>query len=159
MKKLWIMIFLASMLSACADGRFVKKTFLSGACGGGGFQGYTVTLLRYGDSRLMVVPISKIRPNAELRFQLVPKVRDTDGGVVFKDAFISIDSDDDDGDTPANWLKASGTFNADNGALTVCVPPTLLEPSYKYTVTVHSGDTDVTPVIGMLDPRANVIID
>jgi hypothetical protein len=159
MKKIWIMIFLAPLLSACPDGRFVKKSFISNACGGGAFEGYTVTLVHYGDSRLMIIPISKIEPNAELRFQLVPKVRDTDGATVFKDAFVSIDSDDDDLDSTVDWLKASGTFNANSGALTVCIPPTLVNSSYKYKVTVSYPSAAASDAIGMLDPRADVIVN
>jgi hypothetical protein len=117
--------------------------------------------VHYGDSRLIVLPISKIRPESEFRFALLPKIRKTDPPVNYEDAFVSISSDDDDTDTPPDWLDVSGTLSGDGKFLVTCVPPEsgLTKTQYKYKVTVSWPGVAPADTLGYLDPRADVIID
>ena len=163
MRKTIILLGVLVAMGGCRDGQFIKDTFTSTTCGGGGISlsGYTATVVHYGDSRLFVLPISKIKPASEFRFVLLPKIRDTDLPVNYEDAFVTITSDDDDADTPANWLNVSGTVNADGDSLVTCVPPAAgrTKSQYKYEVTVSWPDADAANMLGYLDPRADVIID
>ena len=70
---------------------------------------------------------------------------------------MKISSDDDDSDSPANWLEAKGTFN-DSGShtLVTCVPKreNLSKTKYKYKVSVsYPGETDI---ISYIDPRVEI---
>ena len=163
MRKFIILLCVLVASAGCRDGQFIRSTFTSSTCGGGGisFSGYTVTAVHYGDSRLFVLPISKVRPDTEFRFGLLPKVKNTDPPVNYRDAFVSITSDDDDSDTPANWLDVSGTLNNDGKTLVTCVPPAagLTKNQYKYKVTVSWPGTAAVDTLGYLDPRADIIID
>jgi len=161
MKRLIILLCVLVVSAGCRDGQFIKKAYTSSACSSASFSGYTATIVHYGDSRLFVLPISKIRPESEFRFLLLPKVRKTDPPVDYKNAFVSITSDDDDGDTPANWLDVKGTLNADGKTLVTCVPSAsgLTKSQYKYKVTVSWPSEAPADALGYLDPRADVIID
>lgn len=163
MRKLTLFILVLAVTAGCRDGQFIKNGFTSTSCGGGGISltGYTVTAIRYGDSRLRIIPVSKLRPESEFRFGLLPKVKDSDPPVNFRDAFVTISSDDDDGDTPANWLDVSGTMSGSGGSLVVCVPAEtgLAKTQYKYAVTVSWPGTATTDTLGYLDPRARIILD
>jgi hypothetical protein len=149
------------LIIAGCDGRFQKRNLQSEACKDTlmaptpvDILGYTRTAIHYGDSRLFVIPVSKIKANSEFRFRLIPKVRSkTDGSVDFKKVNVAITSVDDDADTPADWLDVDGSFDADKGVLVVCVPPNLTKDVYKYEVTITDGGND----LAMLDPRADVV--
>ena len=160
MRKLFVFLLALLSVVGCRDGQFVRDTFVS-ACGGGGISltGYTITGINYGDSRLLVLPVSKIMPESEFRFGLIPKVRKTDPPVVYQDAIVSISSTDDDLDTPPNWLDVSGSYNAKRGTLVTCVPEAagLKRTEYKFDVTVSWPGTAASDTLSMLDPRANVI--
>ena len=162
MRKVPIVLFVLISVVGCRDGQFISKPITS-ACGGSGISltGYTLTGIHYGDSRLFVLPISKIKPESEFRFGLIPKSRKTDPPVVYKDAFVTITSADDDLDVPPDWLDVSGTFNADGGTLVTCVPKEagLKNEQYKFAVTVSWPGTDPADTLGMLDPRVDVIKD
>lgn len=160
MKNLIILLCVLVVSAGCRDGQFIKDNFTSSTCGIS-FSGYTATVVHYGDSRLFVLPISKIRPDTEFRFRLLPKVRKTDPPVDYRDAFVSITSDDDDLDTPANWLDVSGTLNANGNWLVTCVPAAagLTQSRYKYKVTVSWPGVAAVDTLGYLDPRADIIID
>ena len=150
MLRIGLLIALALSLSAC-DGTFRTKKFSSSKCDELGLPvnvgGYTLTLVHYGDSRLMVIPISEIDEQSEFRLKLFPKKRRNTDQYDYTQMMVKISSPDDDGDSPPNWLEASGTAAAD-GTLVICVPPTLTKHSYKYDVVVEQ--------VGQLDPRADV---
>lgn len=151
MLRIGLLVALALSLSAC-DGTFRTKDFSSSTCADKGLPfnvgGYTLTAVHYGDSRMIVIPISEIDENAEFRLKLLPKRRQDSDVHDFTQVLVTISSPDDDGDTPPNWLEASGTAAAD-GTLIICVPPTLTKDSYKYDVVVEN--------VGQLDPRADVL--
>ncbi len=159
MQKRLIILLACAVLAGCRDGQFIRDAFTSSACSGSTFSGYTLTGLTYGDSQMVVLPVSTIRPESEFRIKLIPQTRPTDPPVNYKDVVITIDSTDDDADTPADWLKATGSFNsATGGWLTMCVPPAggLTRSTYKFSVKMT--DTAATPDedLGWLDPRADV---
>ena len=162
MRKTIMLLVTLTALASCRDGQFISSAF-STSCGGGGtFSGYTLTGVHYGDSRLFILPVSKIRPNSEFRLNLLPKTRKTDPPVNYKDVVITIDSTDDDGDTPPNWLSATGSFNsASGGVLTMCVPPQagLTETSYKFSIKMTDTMPNPDEDLGWLDPRADVELD
>lgn len=151
---------LVLIVTAC-DGRFQKKNFKSQVCQNTlvtptlvDVLGYTRTAIHYGDSRVIVIPISKIKENSEFRFVLLPKLRSkTDGAIDYKKVNVAITSTDDDGDVPPNWLDVDGSFDADKGVLAVCVPPGISKTQYKFKVTVTNG----ADKLAMLDPRADVV--
>ena len=152
MKNLLIALVLAVLVWGCSsDGNFRKGVFTSTACGGEEFSGFTMTAIHYGDSRIIVLPISAIEPNSEFRFLLVPKKRRDTDIHNFEKMDVSISSDDDDGDAEPNWLQVNGNHDDDGPMLTLCVPATLSKTQYKYDVVVEN--------VGQLDPRADVIID
>jgi hypothetical protein len=161
MKKTIVLLLTISLMSACHHGKAIKKTFTSSECFDGGaplsLDGYTITGVAYGDSYLVVVPLSTVHPNSEFRFALAPKKRSNQNRD-YKTAKVSITSDDDDGDTPADWLDVEGTYaDAVDGMLVACVPDFALgedeTKTYKYKVTISDGTT----VYGYLDPRADII--
>jgi len=152
MKNLLIALFLAMLVSSCSsDGKFRKGIFTSTACSGQQSSGFTMTAIHYGDSRLIVIPISAIEPNSEFRFLLVPKKRRDSDIHNFEKMDVAISSNDDDGDAEPNWLQVNGNYDDDGPMLTLCVPATLSKSQYKYDVVVEN--------VGQLDPRADVIIN
>ena len=98
-----LLVGIALALAGC-NGKFVRDTFTSSACGGVPFRGYTATHIAYGDSYLVVIPISKIRPETEFRFVLSPKTRKSDPPVVYKDAWLKVPTMAQDDTT--RWLPA-----------------------------------------------------
>lgn len=159
MKKLIFLILILPLVAAC-DGMARKKSFTSDTCVDGGgdpaeMKGYTRTAIAYGDSYLVVIPISEVRPETEFRFHLAPKRFDNEN-IDYESATVSITSDDDDGDTPADWLDVEGTFSV-NGTLVACVPDIAPDQTYKYKVTISTTNGGTTTVHGFLDPRADII--
>lgn len=159
MLRLALIFFALAATAGCADGQFIRDKFTSTTCGGGGISltGYTATIIRYGDSRLNVIPISKVLPGTEFRFVLLPKIRETDAPIDYEKAIVMISSDDDDADSPADWLEAKGTFS-DSGShtLVTCVPTreNLSKTKYKYKVSVsYPSETDI---ISYIDPRVEI---
>lgn len=152
MKRTTLLIIATVALAGCAsDGSFRSGTFFSEVCDPPRVvQGFTLTAIHYGDSRLIVIPISKIKVNSEFRFILVPKRRSDTDEVVFSEQTVSISSDDDDdaGETEPGWLEVEGTAS-DDGTLALCVPESVARNRYKYDVVVTE--------VGQLDPRADVI--
>ena len=161
MKKTIVLFLMLPIVAAC-NGMPVKSTFTSEVCKDAAnepieMSGFTATAVVYGDSYLVVIPISKVRENTEFRFGLMPKKRSNQNRD-YKTAKVSITSDDDDGDTPADWLDVEGTYaDAVDGTLVACVPDFALgddeKKTYKYKVTISDGPT----VYGYLDPRADII--
>ena len=150
-------MLLATALSAgCVNGRFHSKEFNSSVCGGD-VKGYTVTYIAYGDSKLVVIPLSKITENTEWRFILKPiQLGKSVSGEDYKDKTVRIT-----GKRPLDaWIdtaaaggnQISGTYNDDaSHTLTACLNNAAVpaKGSAVYFV-VEVQD------IGTLDPRADV---
>jgi len=150
MKKMTLMVCVAFLAGGCAgNGVFDPGVFTSEVCNPPvSVLGITPVGIKYGDSHLFVIPVAKIKPNSEIHFRLLPQHKPATDQEDFDNATVTISSADDNGDSPANWLDASGSYSADDGVLKVCVPDTLTKTSYKYEVTVQ--------YVGNLDPRADV---
>lgn len=151
-------ILVVSMLFAgcCTfrpDGGFCKKGFASGACGGP-VTGYTGTVVAYGESSMVVVPISHIRENTEWRFILRP----IGNSATLENATVTITGKVPPAPGDNAWINTagpgatiiSGSYNgAANHMLTACVkPPVPDEASYYYIVDIDG--------VGVLDPRADI---
>lgn len=151
MRKILITLVMSMLAVGCSsDGKFRKGTFASSVCGEQ-LNGFTMTAIHYGDSRLIVIPISKIEPSTEFRFLLVPKKRSATDIHDYDKVNVAISSADDDADASPDWLEVDGNLTDDGRILTLCVPATLGQSQYKYDVVVEN--------VGRLDPRADVIIE
>ncbi len=149
MKKLFLLISIAVVLSACVNGKPQRKVFASTLCGN--VAGYTISYVAYGEGKMLMIPLSKVR--AENVF--VVKLRPLDG---FEDADVTITG------TSANavtWMTGeTGSYDSlpaarfyPRGALEVgCVPADPENTNYKFEVKVEKGD-----VKNILDPRATVV--
>ncbi len=136
------------------DGAFCEGLFNSAACGGE-VEGYTWTAVAYGDSKMLVVPLSHIKNNTEWRFILKPVNLSTDPPLAdYDNATVTIT-----GKTAADaWINTAGPGNtlitgnfATNNTLTACVkglPNTDVGTDYSYIVDIVS--------VGRLDPRGRV---
>ena len=144
------------------DGKFVKKDdvqeskCMEGAYGLKKVRGYTETKIKYGDSYLEVKPVSKVLTSSEFRFVLKPQKRESEHRD-YKTAIVSITSDDDDHDKPADWLHVKGKWSPDNNVIVACVPNFAEERTYKYNVKISFKADEFTITTGYLDPRADLI--
>ncbi len=156
MPRTLITLLATALLAGCVNGRFHEKVIPSAACGGN-VSGYSVTYIGYGDSKLVVIPLSKIRVDTEWRFILKPiQLGKSVSGDDYKDKIVRIT-----GKRPLDaWLdtaaaggnEISGTYNgAADHTLAACVKivpvPAVGTPVY-FVVEVQD--------IGTLDPRADV---
>lgn len=148
MKKLILLISVATVLSACVNGVPKKKVFSSNLCGN--VAGYTISYIAYGEGKMVMIPLSKVRTETVF----VVKLRPLDG---FEDADVTVT-----GTSPnaIPWLTGE-TGQYENlpkgiypkGSLEVgCVPADPEGTSYKFEVKVEKGD-----VTNILDPRARVV--
>ena len=141
-KIIWIL--LAAMLLAACDGKFIKKN-VTNRCG---TTGWTLTAIHYGDSRIVVIPISEVAKDAEFRFELLPASKTTDSQD-YKDVEVKVRgkrSPDDD------WFEEISAKATDGiGALWTCIDGTSLniDDEAYYVVEVVG--------VGTLDPRAKII--
>ena len=143
LKIIWIL--LATMLLAACDGKFIKRS-VTNRCD---TTGWTLTAVHYGDSRIVVIPISEIVKDAEFRFELLPASKTTDSKD-YKDVEVKIRgkrSPDDD------WFEEISAKATDGvGALWTCIDGASL----------NTGDDAYYEVevvgVGTLDPRAKIII-
>jgi hypothetical protein len=167
MKRLLILACMAPLFAGC-DGRFIKDDFLSSECLENGnrlnLEGYTVTAIAYGDSHLVVIPVSKLRPNSEFRFKLLPESKKKTDEFNWVNAWVEISSEDDqvgddDDMKPSNWLNVAGSHSGDDGWLVACVPDLEVgrEIKYKVSVWANQADSATEPALGILDPRAVLI--
>ncbi len=152
-----IWILLATIIIGGCDGTFRTRTFVSSVCGGE-VTGFTATAILYADSKLVVIPISEIRPNTEWRFILEPRLlRSSKSTEDFKDKVVTITGKR----AEDAWINSAGTgaggaitgtFNsATDHMLRACVNipvNTAEDTEYQYMVAVDD--------IGDLDPRAKV---
>lgn len=151
MKRIALVLLFSFSFAACVtDGRFYPGPITGGPCPGT-VTGYTLTVIAYGDSTLAVIPISKINPNSEWRFELAPITKSGDPED-YRNANVNIVGKPSTTMSPGpnDWINVSGEKSvAKDGVLTECVPATLLNDTYEYFVEVE--------FVGTLDPRAKVI--
>jgi hypothetical protein len=119
-------------------------------------EGYTLTGIVYGDSKLIVVPVSKIHANTEWRFRLQPIKLDSDpADVNYNNVNVEIRGKPASLPLPPDhnaWIAASGSYNstaAEEHTLAVCVPEAApIGTIYEYLVEVD--------FVGTIDPRGDV---
>lgn len=136
-----IVLLVAVAVSGCAkDGKLVLDN-IPNTCDG---SGHTFTWIKYGDSHLGALALSKIGRKSEWRFRLIP---DNPGGGTYADKVVTIAAKP--GGTPQPWLSISGKHSV-NPVLVLCVPDTLaLNDTIEYMIEVQD--------VGELDPRARVV--
>lgn len=157
------------LLTGCVNGKFHRKSITGGPCGT--VDGYTYTLVTYGNGTIVVIPLSKIRANTEWRFYLYP-VGDLGGSAAYGNSTVTIDGKAAatnvlTGSSTAlspytlpsppandNWLSATGKFNTASGTgkkryITACVHPDVqVGQEWQYMVTIDD--------VGQVDPRGHV---
>lgn len=157
------------LLTGCVNGRFNSGTFNSPVCGQ--VSGYTYTLVSYGNGKIVVIPVSRIRAGTEWRFYLYP-LDDLGGGSAYGDKTVTVDGKPAGSEVLAagartlgayvlptppaddSWLTASGEFNTANGTgrkryITACVDPDVqVGQDWHYTVSIED--------VGSVDPRGHV---
>jgi len=161
MTKVIILMSTVLVITACSyDGKFRKGTFTSTACGNTEMEGYTMTAVRYGDSGIIVLPLSDLRPNTEFRILLSPKIRDTDEEDYHAVRVTVTGKQLKSTDRVSTWIGGSSTFNDANkagnknlkkGSFVVgCVPSrSNYDDVFRYAVVVGN--------VGTIDPRAKVV--
>lgn len=156
MRRILAIVLVTALFSGCVNGRFQEKPILSDACEGT-VEGFTITYIAYGDSKLVVIPVSQIRNQTEWRFVLKPlTVGKSDSGNDYKDSLVTITgkrAEDVWLDTAApGSVLVSGTYNnATDHMLTACVnilPTPQTNDHFFFIVDVQD--------IGTLDPRADI---
>ena len=151
MKRILIMFVVTVISAGCAtDGRFRSVSITGGPCGD--VSGYTVTGIAYADSKLVVVPISRIRPDTEWRFYLRPVTNPNDPDN-YRDAMVTIKGKFPATNPPpdrSDWIDVAGSYNGTPGHYLVeCVPAALTSgEEFEFLVDVQ--------FVGELDPRAKV---
>ena len=159
MKRVLTILLVTTLFAGCCiftgDGRLCKTPFASDACGDTR-SGYTATVVLYGDSKIAVVPISRIRANTEWRFKLRPINLSSDYEEDIYET-LNVEIDGKVAETPYDpghndWITASGTYTgsaSDKHTLILCTPSELPDDTtYKYLVEVEK--------VGVIDPRADV---
>jgi len=143
-------ILLVSVIFAGCDGTFRSRGFQSTACNAQ-VEGYTATFIAYGDSKLVVIPLSDIRPDTEWRFILRPLSVGDVNPDVYKNALVTIKGKRFPGDD--DWIEVSGTYNGtanDKHTLRECVKPPVATDGTTYTFLVNVAG------VGELDPRGRI---
>jgi len=137
---------IATMLAACPGGKPTIKPIASPLCGD--VSGFTISYFAYGEGKMVVIPLSKVRPETVFIVGLKP----LDG---FGDADVTITGTSGN----AGWIGATGQHDSlprgiyPEGALEVgCVPDDPEGTSYKFKIEVVKGI-----VTNTLDPRAEVV--
>ncbi len=159
------------LLTGCVNGKFHKKPSTGGPCGA--IDGYTYTLVTYGNGTLVVIPVSRIHAKSEWRFYLYP-IDKLGGAPAYGTSAVTIRGKaagkkvlNSNGTalipyvlpTPVpllgnTWLKADGDFDSAEGTgskryITACVPPDVQEDQ-EWHFTVDIAD------VGEIDPRGRV---
>ena len=139
-----VIFLLAGLLGGCRDGQFVKINEPN-TCS---TTGWTLTGIHYGDSRIVVIPISEVVKDAEMRFILIPADESTDTRD-YKDVTVTVE-----GKPPHDsWFEeTSGEASSGDGTIRVCIDGPSLDTGdvIEYLVKVDT--------VGDLDPRATVIV-
>jgi hypothetical protein len=155
MRKMLPFISVSVLFSGCCsmtDGRFCEDSFNSVACGTA-VSGYTHTAVVYGDSTMIVIPISDIKEDTEWRFILAPITLPGDL-IDYRTATVTITGKNADD----FWINTAGPGNtlvtgdyATDTILTACVkglPISAVDTHYHFEVEVAG--------VGTLDPRGRV---
>ncbi len=146
MKRTVLLATFVALLAGCtAGGTPTIRPIDSPLCGS--VEGFTISYFAYGEGKMVVVPLSKVRPNTVFVIGLKP----LDG---FGDADVTVTGTSGNG----SWINATGKHDDlpkgiyPRGALEVgCVPSDPEGTEYKYKIDVAKGD-----VMNSLDPRARV---
>ena len=146
MKRAIAILLTAAVMTGCVNGKFVHKND-DNNCDG---KGWTHTIVHYGDSRVVVIPLSNVAAGQEFRFFLVPQFKGR-GARDVQNAKIKITVK-----SPADlWFtEISGT--ASDIFISKCVDDSYsIGDEFEYKVEVY--DSTGTDLKAMLDPRAVVI--
>jgi len=147
MKKLAVILLATVLVAGCVDGKFVKRS-TTNSCGG---TGWTHTAIHYGDSRIIVIPLSDVIEGEEMRFFLLPQLRGREAKD-YQGATIRVTS------KPADaWFDTGSGKFTDAPIISTCVKnniPTGTEFEYKVEVIMPA---ETPPLKALLDPRAIVI--
>lgn len=157
MRRILTILLVPMLFAGCCTtgGKFCKGSIPSAACEGT-VTGYTFTGIGYGDSKLVVVPISRLHAGTEWRFRLQPIRLDSDPeGVNYRNVNVTIEGKPA-GDPPTmdhnGWISASGSYKSTAAAahtFAVCVPADVpIGTIYEYLVEVD--------LVGTIDPRGDV---
>lgn len=148
MNRATLTILVAAFLCGCADGQFRAKAMTTPDCGQ--IKGFTASIIHYGDSRIFVIPISKIKAGSEFRFILAPKLRSKTDATDYRQTEVTVHGKRDPEDL---WFTPKTGKYSDSPTIVVCVPDPIPGglSQYQYIVEVDG--------VGMLDPRADIIID
>ena len=144
-------IFAAALITGgCVNGKFVSES-TTNSCDG---QGWTHTIVHYGDSRAMVIPLSDVARGEEFRFYLVPQVKGK-GAQDWSNATVRAVSkggwfDPVQGDASDRYISTCVSDSVSKGdileyKIEVYLPPSNVEPP-------PAADLKI-----LLDPRAVVI--
>jgi len=147
MQRIVLILLAAVLFTACSNGRPKKASFQSTVCNRP-VLGFTMTAIHYGDSRVIVLPVSKVRANTEFRVRLVPKHRSKTDQIDYNTIDVAVTGKS----AQSSWINGSGDFNSSSHGMIVvgCVPQAAtVGTSYEYKVEV--------PGVGIIDPRAGVV--
>jgi len=147
MKKTIVILLSTIFVAGCPDGKFIKRS-IANSCGG---TGWTLTAIHYGDSRIVVIPLSEVVAGSEFRFVLLPQLKGR-GASDFSNAVVKVRGKRDPEDL---WFtEKSGT--ASNVTLFTCVDSSL-QPGDTVEYDVEVSFAGEPRPRATLDPRAIVI--
>lgn len=145
------------MLTAarCKDGIPQHREFDSPKCGE--VTSFTVSYFKYGDGKMLILPISDVERGAVFVVALGPESG-------FRNANVTVTGTSDG----AGWISGTGSYNGlpkgtypKNGLLEVgCVPTDAEHDEYKFQIDVANTittDTGTATIVNSLDPRARVV--
>jgi len=135
------------LLAGCKDGLFIKPNTLNNC----GTTGYTLTTVLYGDSHIVVIPLSEVVAGSEFRFALVSELGGR-GSASFDNATVKIRGKRNPED---NWF-AEISGKASDKTIFTCIDSSLVAgDTVEYDVEV--GFPAEPRPRATLDPRAKVI--
>ncbi len=140
-----VILTIAALAAGCSNGKFVKRSTANNCSG----EGWTHTAIHYGDSRIIVIPLSDVVAGEEMRFFLVPQMRGRDAKD-YQGATIRVTSKPPD----ARFDTKEGVFTS-SPIISTCIKDGLAtgtEFEYMVEVEMPAGTQKA-----MLDPRAIVI--
>lgn len=154
MKKMFLLLLAMTVLSACTLGGKPRiKDFNSPLCGA--VNGFTLSYFIYGEGKMLMIPISRVRENTVF----VVGLRPLDG---FEDSDVTVEQTD--GNLP-KWIPETTKKYSElpkglypQGAFEVgCAPDKTEVPNpTKFKVDVVKETVDYT-IKNTLDPRAEVV--
>lgn len=147
MNKAIAILLTAAVMTGCSNGKFVSRS-VDNQCDG---KGWTHAIVHYGDSRVVVVPLSDVEAGQEMRFFLIPQ-RKGRGAKDYQNATVKIK-----GKASAPWFaEIKGT--AKDLFISTCVDDSLaIGDIFEYDVRVYWPTDANTDLKATLDPRAVVI--